>query len=108
MLLPLAAAIVPRAIVIFLRFMQPLLIRQVAAWVSRPLTEFTTNEGWGLTAAAGLIYAGLAVSKAAVTARSLKFADLFSNLLSPGISNDHDDSRGFRSCHLLEDIGAVH
>ena len=71
MLLPLATAVVPRTAVIFLRFMQPLLIRQVAAWVSRPLSEFTTNEGWGLTAAAGLIYAGLAVSHTTVPRVSL-------------------------------------
>lgn len=66
MLLPLAAPVAPRLIVIFFRFMQPLLIRNVSTWVSLPVTELTTKEGWGLTAAFGLVYGGLAVCRACV------------------------------------------
>ena len=41
--------------------MQPLLIHRVSDFVAQPVTEYTTNQGWGLTAAYGLVYVGLAV-----------------------------------------------
>ncbi len=62
MILQLAAAVVPRLCLVFFRFMQPLLIHRVSKLVSQPVSHFTTNQGWGLTAAYGLVYLGLAVS----------------------------------------------
>ena len=62
MLLPLAAAILPRLSLIFFRYMQPFLIHRVSDFVAQPVTEYTINQGWGLTAAYGLVYIGIAVS----------------------------------------------
>lgn len=62
--LALAAAVCPRLFLIFFRFMQPLLIRSVSTFVAAPVSELSTNEGWGLTAAFGLVYLGLALSTA--------------------------------------------
>jgi ATP-binding cassette, subfamily C (CFTR/MRP), member 1 len=64
MLLPLAASIVPRLCLIFFRFMQPLLIHRVSKFVAQPVTRNSTNQGWGLTAAYGLVYAGMGLSQA--------------------------------------------
>lgn len=58
------AAIIPRLSLIFFRFMQPLLIRQISSFVAAPVTASTTDNGWGLAAASGLIYTGLALSTA--------------------------------------------
>lgn len=42
--------------------MQPLLIRRIIELVNEPDSEDATNRGWGLTAAVGLVFIGLAVS----------------------------------------------
>ena len=63
-LIPSAGAVLSRLFLIFFRFMQPLLIRSVSEYVAEPVTKFNENKGWGLTAAFGLVYAGLAVSNA--------------------------------------------
>ena len=70
MLLPLATAILPRLAVIFFRYMQPLLIRSVSDFVAQPVTEYTTNQGWGLTAAYGLVYVAMAVSSSSCCSSS--------------------------------------
>lgn len=57
-----AFGILPRLLLTFFRFMQPLLLRRVTQFVVEPITEESTNEGWGLTAAYGLVYIGIAVS----------------------------------------------
>lgn len=62
MLGPLAASVLPRLALIFFRFMQPLLINSITELVSDPDSESATNRGWGLTAAFGLVYIGLAVT----------------------------------------------
>jgi ATP-binding cassette, subfamily C (CFTR/MRP), member 1 len=59
---PLLAAIPPRLLIVFFRFMQPFLIRRTSSVVALPPDEYTTNLGWGLTGAYGLVYFGLAVS----------------------------------------------
>jgi len=41
--------------------MQPLLIKNITELVSDPDSESASNRGWGLTAAFGLVYIGLAV-----------------------------------------------
>lgn len=65
MLGPLSSGILPRALTTFSLFMQPLIIRNLTQIVSEPETPTTANRGWGLTAAAGLVYTGLALSSAA-------------------------------------------
>ncbi|OBT65136.1 hypothetical protein VE03_04736 [Pseudogymnoascus sp. 23342-1-I1] len=62
MLGPLAASVAPRLALTFFRFMQPLLINNITKLVRNPDSEFATNRGWGLTAAFGLVYVGLAVA----------------------------------------------
>jgi ATP-binding cassette, subfamily C (CFTR/MRP), member 1 len=62
MLGPLAAAVFPRLSQTFFRYMQPLLIRRVTLFIDQPDTESAMNQGWGLTAAYGLVYIGIAVS----------------------------------------------
>lgn len=59
---PLAASVLPRLALTFFRFMQPLLINSITRLVSDPDSESATNRGWGLTAAFGLVYIGLAVA----------------------------------------------
>lgn len=63
-LIPIGVAVVPRLSLTFFRFMQPLLIRQISSFVAAPAAASTTNDGWGLAAASGLIYTGLALSTA--------------------------------------------
>jgi ATP-binding cassette, subfamily C (CFTR/MRP), member 1 len=59
---PLLAAVPSRLLIVFFRFMQPFLIRSTSRVVALPPDEYTTNLGWGLTGAYGLVYFGLAVS----------------------------------------------
>lgn len=59
---PLAAAILPRMCLIFFRYMQPFLINRVTRFAAEPVSEASTNVGWGLTAAYGLVYTGIGVS----------------------------------------------
>lgn len=63
LLVPLAVAIPPRLALIFFRYMQPFLIHTVSDFVTQPVTQYTTNQGWGLTAAYGLVYMGIAVRR---------------------------------------------
>ncbi|KFY05556.1 hypothetical protein V492_08453 [Pseudogymnoascus sp. VKM F-4246] len=65
MLGPLAASVLPRLALTFFRFMQPLLINNITKLVRDPDSESATNRGWGLTAAFGLVYIGLAVASGA-------------------------------------------
>lgn len=65
MFVPLMTAVFPRLCQMFFRFMQPLLIRKVTTFVSLP--ALSTNVGWGLTAAYGLVYVGIAVSGQLIT-----------------------------------------
>ncbi|OBT46506.1 hypothetical protein VE00_03330 [Pseudogymnoascus sp. WSF 3629] len=62
MLRPLTASVLPRLALTFFRFMQPLLINSITKLVRDPDSESATNRGWGLTAAFGLVYIGLAVA----------------------------------------------
>ncbi|KAM0140940.1 hypothetical protein ACHAO1_002066 [Botrytis cinerea] len=64
MLGPLATSIPPRLALTFFRFMQPFLINRIVSLVSNPDSE-SSNNGWGLTAASGLIYLGLALTVSA-------------------------------------------
>lgn len=60
---PLAAAVIPRLFRIGFRFLQPLLISRVTRFVAEPVSELTTDQGWGLVGAYGLVYIGLAVGE---------------------------------------------
>lgn len=62
---PLAASIFPRLALTFFRFMQPLLIKRITELVGDPDSAAATSDGWGLTAASGLVYIGLAVTAGA-------------------------------------------
>ncbi|TGO57755.1 hypothetical protein BCON_0062g00250 [Botryotinia convoluta] len=61
MLGPLTASILPRLALTFFRFMQPFLINKIVSLVSNPDSESSDN-GWGLITASGLIYIGLALT----------------------------------------------
>ncbi|KFZ24484.1 hypothetical protein V502_01036 [Pseudogymnoascus sp. VKM F-4520 (FW-2644)] len=62
MLGSLTASVLPRLVLTFFRFMQPLLINSITKLVGDPDSESATNRGWGLTAAFGLVYISLAVA----------------------------------------------
>ncbi|KAF5879184.1 putative abc multidrug protein [Botrytis fragariae] len=64
MLGPLTASILPRLALTFFRFMQPFLINKIVSLVSNTNSE-SSNNGWGLIAASGLIYIGLALTTSA-------------------------------------------
>lgn len=54
--------------------MQPLLINSITELVSDSDTESATNRGWGLTAAFGLVYIGLAVAGGAYQHKANRMA----------------------------------
>ncbi|KFY64271.1 hypothetical protein V496_03372 [Pseudogymnoascus sp. VKM F-4515 (FW-2607)] len=76
MLGPLAASVIPRLALTFFRFMQPLLINSITKLVSDPDSESATNRGWGLTAAFGLVYVGLAVAGGAYQHKANRMATM--------------------------------
>ena len=76
MLGPLSASVLPRMALTFFRFMQPLLINSVTELVSDPDSESATNRGWGLTAAFGLVYIGLALAGGAYQHRANRMATM--------------------------------
>ncbi|CZR69215.1 related to multidrug resistance-associated protein [Phialocephala subalpina] len=76
MLGPFAAGILPRLALTFFRFMQPLLISSITKLVSEPDPEATTDRGWGLTAAFGLVYIGMAVAGGAYQHKANRMATM--------------------------------
>jgi ATP-binding cassette subfamily C (CFTR/MRP) protein 1 len=76
MLGPLAAAVLPRLALTFFRFMQPLLISSITELVNEPDSESASNRGWGLTAAFGLVYIGLAVAGGAYQHKANRMATM--------------------------------
>ncbi|KAH7371789.1 ABC transporter-like protein [Cadophora sp. MPI-SDFR-AT-0126] len=76
MLKPLAASIPPRLAFTFFRFMQPLLIRRIIELVGEPDSESADNRGWGLTAAVGLVYLGLALTGGAYQHKANRMATM--------------------------------
>jgi ABC-type multidrug transport system fused ATPase/permease subunit len=76
MLGPLAASVLPRLALTFFRFMQPLLINSITKLVNDPDSESTTNLGWGLTAAFGLVYIGLALAGGAYQHKANRMATM--------------------------------
>lgn len=65
MVMPFAAGVVSRLALIFFKFMQPLLIKALTRFVSQTPAAVPDSYGWGLTAAFGLVYVGLAVTSGA-------------------------------------------
>jgi ATP-binding cassette subfamily C (CFTR/MRP) protein 1 len=53
--------VLPRILLIALTYCQPLLIKRVLSLQMEPVTESSRNIGYGLIAAYGLVYAGIAV-----------------------------------------------
>ncbi|KAH7323926.1 ABC transporter-like protein [Rhexocercosporidium sp. MPI-PUGE-AT-0058] len=76
MLKPLAASVLPRLALTFFRFMQPLLIREIIGLVGEPDSESADNRGWGLTAAVGLVYLGLALTAGAYQHKANRMATM--------------------------------
>jgi ATP-binding cassette subfamily C (CFTR/MRP) protein 1 len=76
MLGPFAAAVLPRLALTFFRFMQPLLISSITELVNEPNSESASNRGWGLTAAFGLVYIGLAVTGGAYQHKANRLATM--------------------------------
>lgn len=66
---PLMRVVFPRACLIGFTFSQPFLITRTLDLLGQPYTEISRNDGYGLIAAAALIYIGLAVS----TTRPLRY-----------------------------------
>lgn len=58
---PLLAVVTPRACLIALNFCQPFLINRAIKLSEQPVTEMTTNIGYGLIGAYVLVYTGIAV-----------------------------------------------
>lgn len=73
---PLTASLLPRLALTFFRFMQPLLISSITKLVNDPDSESATNRGWGLTAAFGLVYIGLAVTGGAYQHKTNRMATM--------------------------------
>ncbi|PVH74356.1 ABC transporter-like protein [Cadophora sp. DSE1049] len=76
MLKPLAASVPPRLAFTFFRFMQPLLIRKIIELVGEPDSESADNRGWGLTAAVGLVYLGVALTGGAYQHKANRMATM--------------------------------
>ncbi|KAK0117906.1 hypothetical protein ONS95_012222 [Cadophora gregata] len=76
MLKPLAASVIPRISLTFFRFMQRLLIRSIIELVGEPDSESADNRGWGLTAAVGLVYLGLALTSGAYQHKANRMATM--------------------------------
>lgn len=76
MLSPFFAGVFPRLTLTFFRFMQPLLISRITKLVSEPNSESATDRGWGLTAAFGLVYIGLAIAGGAYQHKANRLATM--------------------------------
>lgn len=64
---PLLAVVTPRACLIALNFSQPFLINRAIKLSNEPISEETTNIGYGLIGAYILVYTGIAVCLAQLT-----------------------------------------
>jgi ATP-binding cassette subfamily C (CFTR/MRP) protein 1 len=76
MLGPFLSAVFPRLTLTFFRFMQPLLISSITKLVAEPESESVTDRGWGLTAAFGLVYIGLAIAGGAYQHKANRLATM--------------------------------
>jgi ATP-binding cassette subfamily C (CFTR/MRP) protein 1 len=59
---PILAGLIPRLGVIGFKYVQPFMIRRMIRWLDEPSSTASQNEGYGLIAAFGLVFIGLAVS----------------------------------------------
>ncbi|KAL2062648.1 hypothetical protein VTL71DRAFT_5720 [Oculimacula yallundae] len=76
MVKPLAASVPPRLALTFFRFMQPLLIRRIIELVGEPNSKSADNRGWGLTAAVGLVFLGVALTAGAYQHKANRMATM--------------------------------
>ncbi|KUJ09415.1 ABC transporter-like protein [Mollisia scopiformis] len=76
MLGPFTSAVWPRLALTFFRFMQPLLISSITKLVQEPNSEASSDRGWGLTAAVGLVYVGLAITGGAYQHKANRMATM--------------------------------
>ncbi|KAI9146961.1 ABC multidrug transporter B [Paramyrothecium foliicola] len=56
------AGTIPRLGVIGFKYVQPFMTRRMVRWLDEPLSTESQNEGYGLIAAFGLVFVGLALS----------------------------------------------
>lgn len=54
--------VIPRVVLLGFTLAQPLFIRTAIEYIDTPSAERDTNHGYGLIAAAGLVFGGMAVS----------------------------------------------
>ncbi|CZT50852.1 related to multidrug resistance-associated protein [Rhynchosporium secalis] len=76
MVKPLLASVPYRLAWIFFRFMQPLFIRRIIELVGEPDSRSADNRGWGLTAAVGLVFFGLALNAGAYHHKANRMATM--------------------------------
>ncbi|ATZ58539.1 hypothetical protein BCIN_16g02970 [Botrytis cinerea B05.10] len=71
---PILVTMIPRVCLIGFNFCQPLLIHRFTTYLQQAVTEKTTNQGYGLVGAYGIVYLGITLSTAVyyrLTYRSL-------------------------------------
>ncbi|RAK89341.1 hypothetical protein BO79DRAFT_237457 [Aspergillus costaricaensis CBS 115574] len=67
------SAVIPRLCVSAFTIMQPLLVSEITTYAALPEDQETRNKGYGLIAASGIVYIGLAVSTAFYSRQTYQF-----------------------------------
>ncbi|RAH53760.1 hypothetical protein BO85DRAFT_428965, partial [Aspergillus piperis CBS 112811] len=66
-------AVIPRLCLSAFTIMQPLLVSEITTYAALPESQETRNKGYGLIAASGIVYIGLAVSTAFYSRQTYQF-----------------------------------
>ena len=100
----LATIIFPRLCLIGFNYAQPFLISSAISYISQPIRD--KNDGYGLIAATGLIYLGIAVSKSPLIRVILtSFSDQY-NTLQTSCQPNHNSFPGLNGNHnILQELG---
>ncbi|GLA52801.1 hypothetical protein AnigIFM63604_009680 [Aspergillus niger] len=67
------SAVIPRLCLSAFTIMQPLLVDKITTYAALPETPETRNKGYGLIAASGIVYLGIAVSTAFYSRQTYQF-----------------------------------
>ncbi|KAI2814154.1 hypothetical protein CBS115989_8778 [Aspergillus niger] len=67
------SAVIPRLCLSAFTIMQPLLVDKITTYAALPETPETRNKGYGLIAASGIVYFGIAVSTAFYSRQTYRF-----------------------------------
>ncbi|GKZ24862.1 hypothetical protein AbraIFM66951_001707 [Aspergillus brasiliensis] len=78
-------AVIPRLCLSGFTIMQPLLVNSITAYAALPDNSETRNKGYGLIAASGIVYIGLAVSTALYNRQTYQFIISIRGSLLAGI-----------------------